>query len=263
VTVTLTHPKTYTEAAHTVHAAELHGAAPLYSTGSAGLIKPDAVTVEYDWRTQLGHTGWQLAGIKLLGAWVTPDGAPNPEMAIAPRTTLLLNADNAPAWAVSFARFRFPRFLALQLPGEAVQPDAEPPLYDGEVPLSSITASTEIRHTVYGIEVSGAEPLRVPSDTPGVRDRWMRPAEVGVVYRLPMHADRGELVDQLGTVPTALGEWHLRDLSVTGPWVTETGRPVPHAVGMARWPGGERPGWLAELIARHTPDATTVPLRLA
>jgi hypothetical protein len=259
MTVTLSAARTYAEAIHTVHAAELHGAAPLHST--AGQIKPDAVTVEYAWRTQLRHTDWSLPSITVAGAWVTPAGDPDPKKSLAPRTPVRLDTDNAPGWAASFGRFAFPRFVPFDVSGAPAQP-AEPPLYDGEVPLGDITVHTEITYTVYDIEVTGADPLRVPSHIPGRGDRWMRPERVGMDYRLPLRHERREPDGQWGWQPAALGEWHLRDLSVTGPWVTETGRPVPHAVGTARWPGSDRPGWLAELIARHTPDPTTMPLRL-
>lgn len=107
----------YTEATHTVD-----GPAPddadLMSTASAGYsfgpqrhFRPKGITVHYHWRTQLGHTGWEIGSIQTSGPWVTEDGLPG-----EPGTGALIHRmGNAPQWAQDFATAHFPRHIQLRI----------------------------------------------------------------------------------------------------------------------------------------------------
>lgn len=105
----------YTEATHTVF-----GPAPadadLISTASAGYafgpqrrFRPESVIVRYNWRTQLGHTGWEIGSIQASGPWVTEDGSPGEPGS----GTLLHRMGNAPQWAQDFATAHFPSHIGL------------------------------------------------------------------------------------------------------------------------------------------------------
>lgn len=257
MTVTISDPTIYTEFTHTVHGAQVHHA-PLIevnqiSTGRSW-VRPETVTAKYWLRTQLGHTTWQALGVEVHGPWLTEDGEPDPRFTFAPKTTLVLMEDQVPEWARVFRDARFPRIRPV-IDGQPY-PAAPPADAAGEVAGTSLVAvtgiseHTEIRHAVYGVEVTGADPLVVPAHEPGRRDRWMRPERISVEYQWHTGSHR----------PT---EWHVCELSVIGPWVTEDGTPDENAVGTARWPGGPRPDWVAEFVTAHTPGENIAVLATA
>lgn len=255
MTITMTDPDSYTEAHHTVHGA-VSDAAPLYGVhdvgGQPAFVKPRTVTAVHSVRTQLGDDGWALGGIEITGAWVDERGEPHPAFAIAPNTTLLLSAENAPGWALAFAHSHSPTQVRLTLPGctDPIPPHPTlPAVADQDVAgdnvVSDVRTYGDARHTVHGVHMTGADPLCVPADYPGRSDRWMRPERLAVTF-----------VQRLSAL-APIG-WAVGDVSVTGPWVSPDGELDADAVGSARWPCHHPyPQWLQNFIARHLPAETS------
>lgn len=263
MTVTTTDPTSYSEARHIVHASVVSGAPlyPILEIGDDVYVTPRSVTADFCCRTQLGQDSWTLTSIKIAGFWVDADAQRHPRYTAAPSTTLLLDTATAPGWAVDFAHLNVPQ-VRVVLPGRP-KPAAADPLLRAEramvaaavtadvdsaattivagVVLGAGSIRTEIRHTVTIAGVTGADPLRVPSDYPGRADRWMRPEDVTLDY----HHGSG-LFDRHG--------WRLARLSVTGPWVDHANQIDPHAVGRAQWSQADAsPSWLRTVTSDNRP----------
>ena len=90
-------PRAYTEAHHTVWA-DVEGA-DLVTVGTRR-FRPERITVKFEWRTQIGDTGWSLRALELSGRWVGADGiTPTGEGS----GVVILAPSQAPEWARHFA----------------------------------------------------------------------------------------------------------------------------------------------------------------
>lgn len=87
----------YTEASHTAYA-DVSGAEPI-QVGSRS-INPSRVVVKYNWRTQLGDTGWKIGNIEVSGPWTDPEQSGS--------GMVILGTHNAPTWVKEFAEAHMP-----------------------------------------------------------------------------------------------------------------------------------------------------------
>lgn len=95
--VTVTEVGQYTEATHTAWA-QVNGAKPISLNGRE--FTPENLVIKYDWRTQLGDTGWKIRAVEMSGRWVGE--------ASFGSGAVLLSMDGTPAWAQDFARANVP-----------------------------------------------------------------------------------------------------------------------------------------------------------
>jgi hypothetical protein len=93
----ITDVRAYTEA-HATAYADVAGAEPI--TLGRRAFTPGRVTVKYHWRTQLGDEGWTIGNIEIRGRWLGEFFGSG---------VGILNMNNAPEWARSFAEANMPK----------------------------------------------------------------------------------------------------------------------------------------------------------
>jgi hypothetical protein len=94
--------QSYTEAVHTVWA-EVSGAELVVMSG--GRLRPQRITVKYDWRTQLNDTEWGVRSLVLSGPWVASDGV---TATGAGTGSIQVFLSEAPDWARDFVKVNVP-----------------------------------------------------------------------------------------------------------------------------------------------------------
>ncbi|MEU7905868.1 hypothetical protein [Actinoplanes sp. NPDC049118] len=100
--------RSYTEARHTVYA-EVLGADLV--TVEARQFRPERITVNYDWRTQLGDTDWIVKALVLAGPWVAADGV---TATGAGSGNVQIFLSEAPEWAREFVKNHVPRMALVE-----------------------------------------------------------------------------------------------------------------------------------------------------
>jgi hypothetical protein len=104
--------KAYTEATHVVYGIGpeeigVPDAIDLREPSGKVTMQPDAVTLKYHWRTQLGDTTWDTGTAEVVGG-VYEDG-----IFVGRRSTVLYRAADAPAWVAELLTRHAPTRITL------------------------------------------------------------------------------------------------------------------------------------------------------